>query len=111
MDDLRTNLLTHEIENYDIKTFIPFKDLKLLLTEQVISSLLRHTDIDAYLHNEIIRTVTFSALQLFAILIVIRETQSIQRFIVVDQATQPSLDSKLPFEGETLRQIWSKSEK
>lgn len=27
MDDLRTVLLTHEIEYFDLKTFIPFKIL------------------------------------------------------------------------------------
>ncbi|KAF2726573.1 hypothetical protein EJ04DRAFT_582591 [Polyplosphaeria fusca] len=110
MDDLRTILIQYEIESYDRKTFIPFSVLKDVFTKEAISSLMRQASIELFYHNEIIRTVLSCALRLFAILVVIGETKSIQKFIEADHTTQPDLDSKLPFDDETLKEIWSESD-
>jgi hypothetical protein len=111
MDDLRTVLLQHEAENFDHKTFIPFSVLREVVTEHAISSLLRTTNIEVYHHNEIIRTVLSRGLRLFSILIVVGETESIQKFIEADHATQPDLDSKLPFDDEALKETWADGDK
>ena len=109
MDDIRGELEDLEIQNYELKSFIPLDALRQLLTENriaiLIQTLSENGDIEVWQQAELCRIIVNNGLRVFATLLCLSRPDLIVKFKETDHFAHSQLDSKLPLSQESLKMI------
>ena len=104
MEELRAQIVNKREQNVEKRHFLPQQALYDLMGEVLVKQAVREAGINAHDVGEITKEIMKGARKIFAILVVIRQPQSILSFIQDDQF-QSSLDHKLPFPLGKLREL------
>lgn len=104
MEELRAQIVSKREQNVERRHFLPQQALYNLMGEVLVTKAVREAGIKAYDVGEITKEIMKGARKIFAILVIIRQPQSILTFIQDDQL-QSSLDHKLPFPLRKLQEL------
>lgn len=104
MEELRAQIVSKRVQNVERRYFLPQQALYDLMSEVLVESAVRDAGIKAYDVGEITKEIMKGARKIFAILVVVRQPQSILSFVQDDQF-QSWLDHKLPFGLSKLQKL------
>ena len=109
INDIRGELEDLEIQNYELKSFIPSDALRQLLTESKIAILIHTLSENGYIEvwqqAELCRIIVNNGLRVFAILLCFSRPDLIVKFKETDHFAHSQLDSRLPLSQESLEVI------
>ncbi|KAL9119335.1 MAG: hypothetical protein Q9187_004110 [Circinaria calcarea] len=105
MASLRERISALRIANADGVNFVPIKALLNVLQEKDIKGVIAECGIKIYQQDEAVTVIRRGGRRVFAILSIIEQEQLIVEFMKYDNFLDTELDSKLPFEEDTLRKI------
>ena len=104
--DMREELEDLEIQNYELKPFIPLDTLKELLPKRRVATLVRalceNGELQVWQQPELIRIIVDNGLRVFATLLSFSRPGLIQNFKETDHFAHSQLDSKLPLSKDSL---------
>lgn len=100
------NLLLHQNRNVDGRCYVPEAALNRLMTEDLLYSTLTQLRIERYHIPDLIKAVVDRARKVFAILLVIYKGEEIVTIFQHDSLQNASLDGRLPYSAETLKQLF-----
>jgi hypothetical protein len=104
MEELRAQIVSKREQNVERRYFLPQQALYELMDEVLVEKAVRGAGIEAHNVREVTKEIMKGAQKIFAILLIIRQPQSILAFIQDDQL-QSSLDHKLPFSLGKLQKL------
>lgn len=104
--DMRVELEDLEIQNYEQKFFVPLDDLKVILPESrvatLINALYNNGGIEVWQQPELTRIVVDNGLRVFATLLSFSRPDLILKFKETDHFAHSQLDSRLPLSQDSL---------
>ncbi|MCJ1396370.1 hypothetical protein MMC18_009260 [Xylographa bjoerkii] len=107
MESLRDEMGALRVRNPESRYFVPYQQYHDFMTKDRIRQGLIDSNITTYHLLEITKCIVEGARQIFGILILLRRTSYITKFIESDQfqGQLPNIDHKLPFRRELLEKI------
>jgi hypothetical protein len=105
LEDLQALIRERRRRNLEYRYFVPHQALYNLMTEDFVEKAVLVSNIPRYHMKEVIKAIMDGARKIFAILILIRQSNLIFEFIQDDQLQLSSLDHKLPFSIEKLQTL------
>ena len=107
MESLRDEIGALRVRNPESRYFIPYQQYHDFMTKDRVRKGLLESNISTYHLLETTEFIVEGARQIFGILILLRRTSYIAKFIESDQfqGRLPNIDQKLPFRRELLEEI------
>lgn len=102
-------LLLHRNRNVEGRNYVPEAALYRLMTEDLLSETLKRLDIERYHIPDLVKAIVDRARKVFAILLAIRKGENIVTMFRHDSLQNTSLDGRLPYSAEMLRQLFPES--
>ncbi|KAL8665599.1 MAG: hypothetical protein Q9202_002103 [Teloschistes flavicans] len=104
MANILQELTRLQRENYELRQFIPWPELKRLMTREQIFATLQAANVQFCDLEQTTRTILKDGIRVFAILVRTGEVGMVQRFIEADHY-RGLLDARLPLSCETLETV------
>ena len=110
MSTLEEQIDNLRLQDSEYKKFVPYTSLSELLTEDVIRTTVRSSDIEVFVLEDVIKRVYHGGKRIFAILIAMDQIELIVNFIKHDDFQNVDLDNKLPIGKADLEKIFGMTE-
>lgn len=102
---LRQQISNLYIRNWKNEKFVPVRQLKLVLEEEIIKQTLQECHVEPYSQAEATQSALHGGSRTFGILCIISREARIVEFVRQDGFLPANLDSRLPYEEHELKRI------